>query len=455
MRRREFLMDSLAVSALAALEDSRAFADTPDGWGQLPGILARIVPPVFPNRDFVISDYGAVAGAQADCRPAITAAIEACNHAGGGRVVVPAGAYLVKGPIRLLSNVNLYLEASSFIFFDFVPSEYLPAVEVRWQGIRCMNYSPLIYAYQQSNIAITGMGLINGQASSGWDAWLSLEDPDYAALQQMAANKVPVSERVFGKGHFLRPTLFEPYMCNNILVENVTFIDSPFWTVHPTFCTNVTVRNVTVMTGESNDDGCDPDSCQDVLIDSCSFYTADDNISIKAGSGPDAIGLPACTNIVIQNCRAFGSGWSAYTMGSSTTGGISNFFMQNCFATHCVAAFYIKSNNGLGGSIQNVFIRSCNVGWCHHLLFLQTDYGGVSNGAQPPLFKNINLQDVTCSVADVSAFWLEGEAVQPIQQINLSNIAIGVSPLLENVTFTKGLTATDITLGGKPAKVSA
>ena len=249
--------------------------------------------------------------------------------------------------------------------------------------------------------------------------------------------------------------MFEPYQCSNILVQDVTFIDSPFWTIHPTFCTNVTVRDVTVMPGESNDDGCDPDSCTDVLIDGCNFYTADDNISIKAGSGPDAVGLPPCTNIVIQNCLAYGSGWGAYTMGSSTTGGISNVFIQDCFATHCVAAFYIKSNSDLGGSVQDVYIRSCEVDWCHHLLYLQTDYGDIIGGAQPPLFKNIDLQSVTCSVANISAFWFDGEASLPFQTIDLNHIAIGRTPRLTDISHTRGLTYADVTLGGKPVKVIA
>ena len=454
MRRREFLSRSLALSALTGLSRGKILAETSTGWAQLPRILARIVPPAFPDRDFDISDFGATAGGDADSRPAIVAAIAACHEAGGGRVVVPAGIYTIHGPIHLLSNVNLHVAAGAFLIFGTDAEHYLPVVEVRWQGIRCYNYSPLIYAYRQENIAITGKGFLEGQASAAWYLWPARQDNDWNALQQMASQGVPVAERIFGRGHFLRPTFFEPYQCRNILVENVTFANSPFWTIHPTFCTNVTIRNVNVFPGVTNDDGCDPDSCTDVLVEGCNFTTSDDNVSVKAGSGPDAIGLPPCANIVFIGCRGLTTTDSAFTMGSSTTGNIENVFFENCMAANCIAAFYIKSNTDLGGSVQNVWIRSCNVLDCHHLLLLETDYLGVTGGVSPPLYRNINMEGVTCADALVSAFWFEGLAALPIQGVTLTDIAIARAGSLEQIAHTRDLVANHVTLAGREVGIS-
>jgi polygalacturonase len=453
MRRRAFLSGSLAVSAMSGLTGGRILAEPSTGWGQVPGILARIVPPVFPDRDFDITDHGAVGDGVADCRAAIADAIAICNKSGGGRVVVPAGVFAVNGPIHLLSNVNLHLDDGSYLIFGTDAENYLPVVQVRWQGIRCYNYSPLIYAYQQENIAVTGTGFIDGQASTAWYTWLNKQDDAWAALQQMGASGVPVEKRIFGPGHYLRPTLFEPYQCKNILVENVTFANSPFWTIHPIFCTNVTIRNVNVLPGMSNDDGCDPDSCTDVLVDGCSFNTSDDNVSVKAGSGPDAVGLPPCTNVVFTNCRALNTIYGAFSMGSSTTGNIENIFFEDCVVGNCVAAFYIKSNTDLGGSVQNVFIRSCTVIDCHHLLFLQTDYGGVTGGSLPPLYKDINIESVTCADAQIVAFWFEGLAALPIQGVNLSDITIAQAAKLAEIAYTRGLVTSHVTLRGKEVGV--
>jgi hypothetical protein len=454
MRRRDFLSRSLALSAMTGLSGGRILAEASTGWAQVPGILARIVPPVFPERDFDITDFGAIAGGVENCRAAIATAIAACNKAGGGRVVAPAGVYAVNGPIHLLSNVNLHLDAGAVITFGADAEQYLPVVEVRWQGVRCYNYSPLIYAYQQENIAISGLGFLDGQASAEWYLWLARQNNDWVALQQMGASGVPVNERVFGRGHYLRPTFFEPYQCKNVLIENVTFANSPFWTIHPTFCTNVTIRSVNVLPGVTNDDGCDPDSCTDVLVEGCSFNTSDDNVSVKAGSGPDAVGLPPCTNVVFMNCRALASADSAFTMGSSTTGNIENIFFENCLVGNCVAAFYIKSNTDLGGSVQNVWIRSCTVIDCHHLLLLQTDYFDVTGGPSPPLYKNINMESVSCTDAQIIAFWFQGLAALPIQGVTLTDIAIARSGTVEDITYTRDLVATNVTVSGSEARIA-
>jgi len=458
--RREFLRSGVAVAAVAAADCgcARLTASGPGkpagGWDQVPGILARIVPPTFPNRDFSVLDYGAVADGRTNCAPAFAAAIAACNKAGGGRVVVPGGRafYLLNGPIQLLSNVNLYLEEGSYIHFGTNAADYLPVVEVRYQGIRCKNYSPFVYAYQQENIAITGAGTLVGQAYY-WDAWEGLAAPDWSTLQEMALQGVPVEQRVFGAGHHLRLTMFEPYECKNILVEGVTFSQSPFWTLHPTFCTNVTIRNVTVLAGQSNDDGCDPDSCTDVLIDNCTFTTNDDNVSIKAGYASDAQGLPSCSNIIVRNCVATHTDWGGFTIGSNTACNVENVFFDNCVTKKSLSAFLIKSNRLNGGTVQNVFIRNSEAGECQQFLSLVTTYAAVSSGPAPPLFNNVNLESMVCANASATAFFLEGDPANPARYVSLADIAVGTAGQAQQVSNTLFVTSSNVTIDGKPVTI--
>ena len=248
-----------------------------DPWQQLPAILARIKPPVFPNRDFDITKFGAVGDNKTDCTEAFRKAITSCNSSGGGRVVVPAGQFLT-GAIHLKSNVNLHLTSDASIKFSRDPRQYLPLVFTRWEGTELMNYSPFIYAFEQENIAITGEGTIDGQADcEHWWPWTGRKncgwnpgDPNAAKarnlLHEMGENGTPVSERKFGEGFYLRPQFIQPYRCKNVLIEGVTVKNSPMWQVNPVLCTNVTVHKLTITSSGPNTDGCDPESCTDVLI---------------------------------------------------------------------------------------------------------------------------------------------------------------------------------------------
>ena len=140
-------------------------------WERVPAILSRIQPPVFPAEEYKITDFGAIGDGKTDCNPALREAINKCNSLGGGRVIVPAGTFLCNGPIHLKSNVNLHLEEGAVIKFGSNPDDYLPAVLTRWEGTELFNYSPLIYAYQASNVAITGTGVVNGNAGAEFAHW--------------------------------------------------------------------------------------------------------------------------------------------------------------------------------------------------------------------------------------------------------------------------------------------
>jgi polygalacturonase len=264
-------------------------------WTAVPAILARIKPPQFPARDFKITDYGATPGGTNDSTEAISKAIAACHAAGGGRVVVPPGLFLT-GAIHLQSNVNLYLAEGATLKFSPDPAKYLPVVYTRFEGTECMNYSPLIYAFEQANIAIIGKGTLDGSASDqNWWAWNrkganGADAPARASIRRLidfGERGVPVKDRIFGQGYYLRPNFIQPYRSRNVLIEGIRIINSPMWEINPVLSTNVTVRGVRINSHGPNNDGCDPESSREVLIEDCTFDTGDDCIAIKSGRDAD------------------------------------------------------------------------------------------------------------------------------------------------------------------------
>ena len=192
------------------------------GWGQVPAILSRIIPPSFPNVDCDITKYGGVADGKTDNTAAFAKAIADCSSKGGGRVVTPAGTFFT-GPIELTSNINLYVASGATISFTTDPQKYLPNVEVSWAGSLIQNYRPLIWAHDATNVAITGPGTLDGNASrSNWYAWLQKEAGDIASVRTQNANGVPPASRIYGNGHFLRPALIQFMNCTNVLFDGFT-----------------------------------------------------------------------------------------------------------------------------------------------------------------------------------------------------------------------------------------
>ncbi len=376
----------------------------PAEWSQVPEILARIKAPWFPHRDFVITNYGAVADGQTDCAEAIGRAIAACaKH--GGRVVVPAGEFLT-GPVHLKSGVNLHLDSHATLKFSTNFSAYLPAVPTRFEGIECYNYSPLIYAYGQKNVAVTGEGTLDGQTTEGnWLRWKGRKDASTNTqkvanerLKKMAGDGVPVEQRRFGEGDYLRPNFIQFNRCRNVMVEGVRIRRSPMWEIHPVLCTNVIVRGVDIVSHGANNDGCDPESCRDVLIENCLFDTGDDCIAIKSGRNADGrrVGVPS-VNLIIRGCT-MRDGHGGVTIGSEISGGCSNVFVENCemSSPHLNCALRLKSNAIRGGVLQNIFMRNVNVGQVSDSV-LQIDflYEEGTNGIYKPVAHNVAMENVT------------------------------------------------------------
>ena len=226
----------LSLLLLATLGATRA-----DDWALAERIVAGIRTPDIPPATFRIPDYGAAPDGKSDSLTAIREAIADASRLGGGRVVVPRGKWFVKGPIHLRSRIELHLAEGAELIFGESPEDYLPVVLTRWDGTLCYNHSPLIYAAHVSDVAITGDGIINGNATHGFGTWRERQKPDQVRLRKIGNDLVPVHERIFGKGHHLRPSFIQFFGCKRVLVEGVTLRNSPFWCLHPVFCSDVTV----------------------------------------------------------------------------------------------------------------------------------------------------------------------------------------------------------------------
>ena len=393
------------------------------GWNeqQYREIEQSIRVPQFAAQDFPITKYGAKATNTAKKnQKAIQKAIDTCSKKGGGRVIVPAGQHFLTGAIHLKSHVNLVVEDGAVLEFAFQPELY-PIVPTRWEGLDCWNLSPLIYAYQQTDIAITGKGTIDGGGSrETWWPWVGREKFGWkegmtvhqfngarARLLQSAEDGVPMDERRFTKNDGLRPQLVNFNQCEGILIEDVTLLRSPFWVIHPLLSKDITVRGVHINNDGPNGDGCDPESCERVLIENCFFNTGDDCIAIKSGRNNDGrqggqgafAGIPS-KNIIIRNCK-MQNGHGGVVIGSEISGGCQNVYAHDCEmdSPNLDRVLRIKTNSCRGGIIENINMRNVTVGQCKEaVLKINTDYEPkeVCCRGFYPTVRNVTMENVTC-----------------------------------------------------------
>jgi polygalacturonase len=434
--RREFLQLLLAGAGASLVLPNISFgqAASADVWAtEYPKILARIKPPKFPNKDFLITKYGAKADGQSLSTEAIGKAIDECSKKGGGRVVVPKGEFLT-GAIHLKSNVNLYLSKDATLKFSKDAKDFLPVVHTRFEGMECMNYSPFIYAYQQQNIAVTGEGTLDGQSKESFWKWhgnpkyggnpqVLSQKPDRDKLYKMMQDGVALKDRVFGEGHYLRPNFIQPYECKNVLIEGVKIIDSPMWEVHPVLCENVTVRGLTIESHGPNNDGCDPESCKDVLIENCSFVTGDDCIAIKSGRNEDGrrINVPT-ENIIVRGCK-MKDGHGGITVGSEISGGVRNLFAENnqLDSPNLDHAIRVKNNAARGGLLENFYYRNITVGEvAHAVITIDFNYEEGAKGGFTPVMRNLNVENLKSGKSEYGVD-LQGLDKAPIYDVVIKN----------------------------------
>jgi len=426
-----------------------------ESWRKVKKIERNIVAPVFKDKNYLITEYGAIGDGMTNALPAISRAIDICSTEGGGRVVIPDGKFFTRGPIVLKSNVNLHVSEGAEILFSTDEKDYLPPVLTRWEGTEVFNFSPLIYAYNVKNIAITGKGILNGQGSKNIATWKPRQKPDQQALRKMGTEVRPLYERVFGEGHILRPAFIEPVSCTNVLIEDVKVIDATFWVIHPLCCENVTVRGVRVESFNDNSDGCDPESCLNVLIEDCHFQTGDDAIAIKSGRDNDAwrVGQPT-ENVIIRNC-IFDSRINGLCIGSEISGGVRNVFVRDVVMKSVTDAIFFKSNLDRGGYIQNIFIKNIEVETARSsLIKVEPDYKHESKYNFPTLFKGITIENVKAVSVIGTCIDISGFDQLPVQDVTIKNVEVKSAPVPFIIKNAQNVKLRNVTINRKQVSYS-
>lgn len=432
------------------------------GWERVPSILARIKPPNFAAREFPVARFGAKGDGVTDCTVAFRRAINSCATAGGGHVVVQGGTFLT-GPIHLQSHVNLEVREGATIKFVANPKAYEQFVLTRFEGVELMGLSPLIYAWNAVNVAITGRGTLDGQASNanwwnwngdaryGWKQGEGNQRQARAQLFQMAELNVPVASRRFGVGAFLRPPFIQPYGCNNVLIEGVTIRNSPMWEINPVLCRNVTVRDVHIDSHGPNNDGCDPESSRDVLIERCFFNTGDDCIAIKSGRNADGrrVNVPS-ENIIVRDCE-MRDGHGGVTIGSEISGGVRYVYAERnrMDSPNLDRALRLKSNAMRGGTLEHIYMRDVTVGQLADAV-LQVDflYEEGANGNFPPVVRDVELLRVSSKKSNYGLYLrgYEKGTIEDIRVIDCSFEGVAKPDVIEHVT---GLVKRNVSVNGE------
>lgn len=419
---------------------------------------------------FNIVTYGAKSDGVSLSTAAINNAIIACNKKGGGVVLIPKG-FWITGPVELKSNVNLHLQKNALLQFTTDFSQY-PLVATNWEGIPQMrNQSPL-WATNQQNIAITGLGIIDG-AGDAWrmvkkdklteSQWKKLlasggitsEDkktwyPSEKSLNgtkfknpgEITTEKTP--EFYQSVKDFLRPNLLVFTSCKKILLEGVTFQNSPAWNIHSLMCEDLTVRNVYAKNPwyAQNGDGIDIESCKNVLIENSTFDVGDDGICIK--SGRDAAGrkrgMPT-ENVIVRNSNVYHA-HGGFVIGSEMSGGAKNIFVSDCTFIGTDIGLRFKTTRGRGGVVEKIFVKNINMkDIVGEAILFDMYYAAVDPvpltgekrevpkveilpvTEETPVFRNFNISNIVCDGA-AKAVFVRGLPELSISDIALSNLNI-------------------------------
>ncbi len=432
--------------------------------------MPQVSIPSFPNRTFNVLDYNADPTGMALSTSGIQSAIDECTSQGGGTVIIPAGIYLT-GPIQLKSNVRLYTERNCLVIFS--PDLNLYEIYDTWfEGIPTKRCTSPINAFNAENIAITGHGSFNGNgdwwrplkknkmAPGQWKQHLKKGGvvtekevwyPDSASILAQTYcedQNVPVihdSALWVKVKSFLRPVMIHFVGCKNILLEGVTFENSPAWNIHPMCCENLILRDLNVRNPwySQNGDGVDVESCKNVVISHCSFDVGDDAICMKSGKNKPGRerGIPT-ENVIVDDCTVY-HGHGGFVCGSEMSGGIKNIEVRNNLYIGTDVGLRFKSTRGRGGVVENIFIRDINmVNIPNEGLLFDLFYGGKGAGEETeeelaarmnadapeiseetPAFRNIVIENVTGTNLK-RAIYFNGLPEQKIENVTLRNIVM-------------------------------
>lgn len=403
-------------------------------------ILSHIRQPVISDRSVSAAVLGILPGTGENLTSRLQAAIDTLSRQGGGRLCLPAGLYR-SGALTIRDGVELHLESPDTVL-QFINTDIetnYPVVYAHWEASPCYNYSALLYANGAHDIAVTGRGVLDGGADRehwwNWhhqveEAWSSnavdRQLTDRKALREMNMGAVPVDERRFGPGHYLRPNFVQFIGCERVLLQGVTLKNSPMWQFNPVFCRGVTVDGVTLSSHGSNNDGCDPESCRGVWIKNCRFDTGDDCISLKSGRDRDgqAANTP-CEYVLIEN-NDFADGHGGVALGSEMSGGIRYVLAaDNRFSSpNLTYALRLKTNARRGGCVEQVMLCDSVMDAVHGAAVHGTMlYEDGRNGDSLPVFRDITVENIVAHGGDYGIF-LEAFPEVPITGLTLRNIRI-------------------------------
>lgn len=409
-------------------------------------IVDRIKLPVIPQYTVSITEFGAMGDSVTDNKKAFDKAMKALQKRKGGILNVPVGIYTVNGPIHFVSNINLHLEEGAKIRFGSDPADY-PRVLTSWEGTMLYNHSPLIYGNNLENIAITGKGTIDGEGGGDWAKWKQLENEDKLLSRKMNHTSLPLEERIFGEGHYLRPQLIQFVNSENILLEGVTIEDSPFWCVHLLKSKSATLRNLKYNAHNYNNDGIDLEYSSDILIENVTFDNGDDNIAIKAGRDHEgrANSDTPSENIVIRN--NFLKGLHGVVIGSEMSAGVQNVYVDNNRAWgYLKRGIYFKTNPDRGGFIRNIHISNIELQKVEDCFYITSNYHGEGEGYNSKI-SDVFINNVNCEEATGTAVVIQGFERSKVENVKLTNIKVKKTNNATSITNTKNVVFEEIIIG--------
>ncbi len=408
--------------------------------------------PVFPPLSVNIKDRGALEGELVT--DIINSSLAYVSESGGGTVVVPKGKW-ISGAIHLKSNVNLHFEDGAYVSFSTNPEHYLPVVFTMYEGIRCYNYSPLIYGRGLENVAVTGKGYLEGNGPEWWK-WAK----DLTGREILYHGKLPVEKRVFGTPEMaLRPMFLQILESKNVFIEGITLHDSPCWTVHPVWCEDVIVRGVTVEnpTVSPNTDCVNIESCNRALVEDCTVITTgDDMYCLKAGRNEDAweVGIP-CQNVVIRRCRALGKSISGgIVIGSEMSADVRNILAEDCDFGNNYNCISIKGKDGRGGVVENIDYRNIHMTEGVRGIIVTYRYSceATDDAEEPgkymPVVRNLSFENICCDDVErgICLFGIPGGRME---NFHFKNVKMNADICMEADSIN-GLYTENVVLTQKP-----
>lgn len=449
-------MKTLLISLIALLCSVRTFAAIDmcvverDRVAHRDSILGLITGSSMPADSILITDLGARGDGVKDCKPAFDKAMRLATKRGGLRIIVPAGTYLVKGPIHFVSNVCLDIRCDATLKFAPDPELYLPTVKTSWEGTFLNNYSPFIYGYGLHDVSIVGEGTIDGNCATTFSTWKPRQKEGQALSRDMNHKEVAIDKRNFGKGWWLRPQLIQFYNCSRITVSGVFITNAPFWCVHLLKSENIICCGLRYNAKLVNNDGIDPECSRNILIENIKFDNGDDNIAIKSGRDNDGwtAAMPS-ENIIIRNCSF--KGLHAVVIGSEMSAGVRNVFVENCtYSGYCKRGIYIKTNPDRGGFVENLYVKDCRLGDVEDLFYVTSMYAG--EGLDNDKFTRVSglyVDGLTCNNASNFGIVLQGTEASPISNVMFSNVNISGGKSAISFDNTVGVEMRNCHIGGQ------